>query len=66
MKTEHKITFTLGKTGKVETNISEDLLHFQIPYSDLIKAKLLMDKIFAHYSRQTANKIIVNNNQSII
>lgn len=47
MKVENKmqITFTLVN-GKVQTDLSDDLIKLQIPFGDLIKAKLIMEKIF--------------------
>lgn len=47
----HQITFTLID-GKVQTDISDDLIRLQIPFADLIKAKLIMDRIFTHYTKQ--------------
>lgn len=46
--TKNQITFTLVD-GKVQTDISDDLIKLQIPFGDLIKAKLIMEKIFKHY-----------------
>ena len=52
-----QITFTLIN-GKVQTDLSDDLIKLQIPFGDLIKVKLIMDKIFKHYNGGT---IRINN-----